>query len=487
VIELEKRHLKRYPHFDLPLKMSDALRLVNSPDAVKSHPFYPFIVDEKKYLPYRTPRDSTGKIKARPKLKIRPIRSTARGDAAIYAAYRQLLSTKYEQYLERNGLAACVTAYRSISLPSGCGGKSNIHHAHEVFKEIADLGDCVALSLDISSFFENIDHQLLKNRWCDVLGVASLPADHFAVFKNITRYSWIDRSQLYKALGLVTECEKRGKKVEIPMRRDIPMVLCTGKELKKLHEAAKLHGERLIKENPFNRGIPQGSPISDILANLYLIEFDKALNNIAQQHGGIYRRYSDDIILILPGDLKLGSSVGAQVRKEIKNHGSHLKIKSQKTHTIAFTKVNDEITFINSKANKRNVQGLEYLGFRFDGKKVYFRDSTLARHRRKVRKLVKKEAKSVVKRYINKTHVYVGDSFNTQAVMQAVGRTPAPKHFAEVRKQSFHSYTHKATAVFGAKWGSELFRALDYKTWVRNDKDKYLDRYYRAEVRRARV
>lgn len=42
---------------------------------------------------------------------------------------------------------------------------------------------------DFTNFFDNLDHQYLKQQWCSLLQVSQLPADHYAVFKNITKYS----------------------------------------------------------------------------------------------------------------------------------------------------------------------------------------------------------------------------------------------------------------------------------------------------------
>ena len=48
-------------------------------------------------------------------------------------------------------------------------------------------------------------------------------------------------------------------------------------------------------------GIPQGSPISGVLANIYMMEFDLAMKHlIEEENNGLYMRYSDDIIIVLP-------------------------------------------------------------------------------------------------------------------------------------------------------------------------------------------
>ena len=46
--------------------------------------------------------------------------------------------------------------------------------------------------------------------------------------------------------------------------------------------------------------IPQGSSISAVLANIYMIEADKKINEYVVSLGGMYRRYSDDFIVVVP-------------------------------------------------------------------------------------------------------------------------------------------------------------------------------------------
>ncbi|QHT59337.1 hypothetical protein GXP70_04700 [Paenibacillus lycopersici] len=55
-----------------------------------------------------------------------------------------------------------------------------------------------------------------------------------------------------------------------------------------------------------SKGIPQGTAISEVLANVYAIEFDEVINTYVTGLGGIYRRYSDDIIVVIP--IKAGES-----------------------------------------------------------------------------------------------------------------------------------------------------------------------------------
>ncbi|HEX8015252.1 MAG TPA: reverse transcriptase domain-containing protein, partial [Flavobacterium sp.] len=51
-------------------------------------------------------------------------------------------------------------------------------------------------------------------------------------------------------------------------------------------------------------GIPQGLPISAVLANLYLFDFDlDIVNRWVKPHNVYYRRYSDDIFIVCDKNL----------------------------------------------------------------------------------------------------------------------------------------------------------------------------------------
>ena len=96
------------------------------------------------------------------KLKNRPIHYAARRDAYIFSYYRHILSQKYETELNYLGLDTSVLAYRRIPIADGAGGKCNIHFAHEAISNIRELDTCCVIALDISSYFESLDHPRLK-------------------------------------------------------------------------------------------------------------------------------------------------------------------------------------------------------------------------------------------------------------------------------------------------------------------------------------
>ena len=117
------------------------------------------------------------------------------------------------------------------------------------------------------------------------MGWTSLPPDHYAVFKNVTRFSWVDRDELTQQLGVAW----RGKGA-----------ICSPEEFRLNVRDARLirrsaeQAEYRDKVGPL-RGIPQGSPISAVLANIYLDGFDKEVHAAVERLEGIYRRYADDL------------------------------------------------------------------------------------------------------------------------------------------------------------------------------------------------
>jgi hypothetical protein len=168
--------LKKYPHFDAFISPEKATVYVTNRERVARHPFYPFMHYKQRWTRF-APKGQIGTVKER------PIRYAARLDAYIFSYYRHILSGLYEEELRRAKLGDSVLAYRHIPISGGRGGKSNVHFAADAVRKIQELGDCCAIALDISSFFESLDHSTLKKLWCRLLGVERLPDDHFQVFK----------------------------------------------------------------------------------------------------------------------------------------------------------------------------------------------------------------------------------------------------------------------------------------------------------------
>lgn len=122
-------------------------------------------------------------------------------------------------------------------------------------------------------------------------------------------------------------------------------------------------------------GIPQGSPISALLANIYLKNFDLEINDYIERLGGKYWRYSDDILLIVPGDEN--KEVIRKITREIKEY--KLEINPSKVDKVIFKKNNNILS-----SDKK----LQYLGFTFDGSNILLRDKTISKYYRKLNKKI---------------------------------------------------------------------------------------------------
>ncbi len=330
---MRETRVKLYPpHLDAPLTKSEAEKLVSDPRLISQHAFFPFLQRNQQWTKFA----EKGKKGAEKK---RPIRYASRRDSYIFSHFRSLLSQLYEAELCRLGLQECVLAYRRIPIKDGRGGKCNIHFAKEAFETIRSLGDCYAVALDIHKFFENLDHERIREIWWRLLsqpldrrGRKRLPDDHFQVFKAVTKFAFIDVSQAYQKLGLIgeklTPCGKR-KVGYLKSRREFPLQICSPREFReKLTET--------IQQNPDPFGIPQGSPISDLLANLYMIEFDQEMNRTVLARGGRYFRYSDDILIVLPATFADWQDVISLAEDALSRNALRLSIKKEKTQVYRY-------------------------------------------------------------------------------------------------------------------------------------------------------
>lgn len=467
--------LKHYPHFDAPISLKEIERLVTDEKRVASNKFFPFFLYHEEWQPYRSANA------AKPEMKSRPIRYGARRDAYIFAHYRRKLSVPYEQRLADMGISDCPIAYRQIPKLGTNGGKCNIDFAKDAFDEVDRLGDCVAVALDIKGYFENLSHSRIKKIWYDLLGVDELPPDHYAVFKNITKYRFVDQRSVYKRLdyfGLIQQGNHTIEGFKVPYR-DMPKQLCSPEDFR-----AKICGgdpalPSLVQKNVLPHGVPQGAPISDLIANFYLIDFDAKLDEYAREHGGKYMRYSDDILLIIPGGKAAAMEATAFATDEIKNHGEALEIKAAKTCVVKFTRSGDEPTF-EHVMGPQGKNGLEYLGFRYDGRKVYVRESTMSRLYRKVSVAAKRDGtKHVLSNPTASSAALIG-SFNYSLFSQKFSRVKKGELTDDYKSWTFFSYLTRAAHAFGTKGDRIIPQARNFKEQMKKRVRKAI---VRAHVR----
>jgi hypothetical protein len=479
---LKKTDLKKYPHFDPVIPAKKAESYATDESCVAHHAFYPFIRYRQRWTRFAG-RGEKGDVKER------PIRYASRRDAYIFSRYRHALSQRYEAELTRLGLGASILAYRHIPATESQGGKCNIHFARDAFVRIRELGDCFAIALDISSYFESVDHARLKEVWCRILGVKRLPPDHFKVFEAITHYAVVDKVSLYERLGhfgYKKTTGANGIKGYLTPFGEMPKQLCRGRVFREL--ISGWGGQKsIIEKNYLDYGIPQGAPISDLLANFYLIDFDSTVAAWVRGIGGTYFRYSDDILIVAPGTAAEGRELMFRTRDLIRQFGSRLEIKEKKSSLFLFhrTGVYQSVSLVLGTKGKN---GLEYLGFRYDGKRVYLRDATISNLRRKVARAANRDAAACARRYPDKNATALKSLFNYERLIKKFGKVEdfGEQGERDYRDQTFWTYANHASKVFGAL-GKPILRQLRrHSELVRWRADRALERaVIRRERRRA--
>ncbi|MDF2588117.1 MAG: hypothetical protein K0S41_1958 [Anaerocolumna sp.] len=393
---------KYYTHLDIKKDYHHYIHRIKDPNWVKSHGFYPFIHYQIVFHKYKS---DNGKKK-----KVRNINYAAHIDRFIYQYYGNKLNNIYNSYCKQIGIGNVSTAYRNNSK-----GKCNIHFAREVFEFLVKTKEAFVFVGDFSNFFDNLDHKYLKEKICTVSNKEMLDDAEYAVYKNITRYSFVEAKEI----------EIFKSKLRRDMR-DYDKYFLT----REFQEFKKGHLYRNYK----TYGIPQGSSISSVYANVYMIEFDKMLNDYATSKQGIYRRYCDDIIMIIPMNkeqfqyreyehhiIKVD-----QIRSLVKN----LDLNIDKTEQFFYS--SDTISKISGESNIIN-----YLGFSFNGKVIRIREKSMFKYYCRAYKKIKsvqfaRDSKSMIaaKKALYKSYTHLGNKKNKKGY------------------GNFITYTYKAEKIF---------------------------------------
>ena len=352
-VDFVKHHndTKPYAHFDLrvSLSMPSIRKYVMDRTKIVTHSFYPFIHFEKKNSRYG---------KKGPK-KPRELYYCSHLDRCVYQRYAFLLNYQYSIWACENNIDDVAIAYRDNL------GKNNIDFAKDAFDAIRSFPQCFIFVGDFTNFFDNLEHQYLKKMMCEVLGVERLPQDYFSVFKNITRFSSWDWKDIVKAAG--ENIAERGVRKKINSKETV----LTKEQFQK--------NKKDIKKNISGVGVPQGSPISAVLSNIYMIKFDKDIKRYVICKGGIYMRYSDDFIIVLPYER---DAEIADFTSYIFSYVESMKglIDLQKEKTSCYT-YKDEVIYEGDQPSSIN-----YLGFLFDGKSIRIRPRAITKYYYRMRR-----------------------------------------------------------------------------------------------------
>jgi RNA-directed DNA polymerase len=141
--------------------------------------------------------------------------------------------------------------------------------------------------------------------------------------------------------------------------------------------AKKVHDKRVLKLigkylragvqvgntiEPTREGVPQGGPLSPLLANILLDDFDKGL----EARGHYFARYADDTMIL------------------VRSTSSGYRVMSTMTR---FLEKRLKLQINESKSRVSKAKEVCFLGFEFRGKKIVWSDKSFANFKHKVRKL----------------------------------------------------------------------------------------------------
>lgn len=357
---IRKSH-KRYAHFDYRTDISKTWEYISNPSNIEHHSFYPFIHYKKDMSKYNKSKVI--------KTKERDICYASHRDGCIYKYYCFLLDELYKCRVRKDGTNYASVAYRTDL------GLSNVELSKIAFDFIRAHINCYVMIVDFTKFFDMLDHKYLKDRWNDLLGTKMLPNDHYAVYKNITKYSTWELKDLLKLNGLPdTPVGKR------QLNRKARVL--SAEQYKKYRS----HIQKNL--NPY--GIPQGSAISALLANVYMLDVDKQITRYVSQFEGMYMRYSDDFIVVIPNADKEKSNEAFSWIRNVINSVPGLTLQTEKTQFFSY----DGTVLCNcgklfSDTADCGHRFINFLGFTFDGSKISIRSKTVSKYYYRMRRKAK--------------------------------------------------------------------------------------------------
>lgn len=202
----------------------------------------------------------------------------------------------------------------------------NAHGAVKQIKGFIEEGYRIAVDVDLSKFFDRVDHDILMHR-------LKRHVSDKALLKLIGRY----------------------------LRAGVRI----GKQLHPTHE-----------------GVPQGSPLSPLLANVVLDDLDNHL----ESHHRKFARYADDFVICVKS-----TSAGYRVMEKVKHFlARQLKLV-----------VNEE------KSCVVHTNDLNFLGFIFRGKKIRWSDKSFDKFKYNIRRLTKRSWGVSMKRRYRELRLYI--------------------------------------------------------------------------------
>jgi hypothetical protein len=423
----EKGYLHLSPSLELGTNSFQLVKKITSKKYIESYAFYPLIhtvISDRKFKKGNSKKHTSSERKhthyrlktSHPvkNSKDRPLHYASHMDSLVFGYYANTIKEAYESLLSIEPLQnQAVIAYRKIETFNGSGkGKSNIHFAKECFDEIKKRtlngSEVSVLAIDLKSFFSSLDHKILKEQWCRILKEPELPKHHYNVFKACTNFNYVllDDLRIRKTKNGRKAPYDESKLAHIRKTKGFRCFFESNEEFRKTIKEGNLpiYSNPFFKELPNGKhvkiGIPQGLPISAVLANLYLFDFDlEIVNRWVKHHNIYYRRYSDDIFIVC--EKNLCNEIEEGINELEKKY--EVKISKDKTEKFIFRNVviangNSRLECFRINEDGKEVSSaMSYLGFEFRGYHTGIKSTNLAKYYRKIISTVKRKSKRTLK------------------------------------------------------------------------------------------
>jgi hypothetical protein len=128
-----------------------------------------------------------------------------------------------------------------------------------------------------------------------------------------------------------------------------------------------------------------------------------------------------------------------------------LKLKDSKTQVYKYTPIDGGPNQSNVLLDgPKGADGLEYLGFRYDGRRVYLRNSTVSGVQRKITAAAKKMARMHVDTHPGLAALDLINTFNYSALISKFGRVREFDNYAQqFNKWTFWTYVKRSNKILG--------------------------------------